>query len=229
MRIMFLVEILEKIRNDLAEKDQIRQKIQMEMRKSIRLSKQGIFLIHKNKIREASMKICESFDIISKMDELSRGNAELSYMGIVDSAFQEYAEAKIFLNIVKSKRIVDFQEIGVPPSSYILGLADVIGELRRRALEQIRKRECDEAVETVELMEELYIELVNHDELMILVQGLRRKLDVARHLIEATRGDTTNELRRNSLENSISELRMILDEKTERQCQTDHDTKGKTK
>ena len=225
---MVLEETLEKIQNELAEKYQIRQKIQTEMRKAIRLSKQGIFFIHKKKIQEASSKIGESCDIISNMDELTRDHAELSYMGIVDSALQEYAEAKIFLSIVKSKRIVDNKEIGVPPSSYILGLADVIGELRRRALDQIRNRECNEAVGTVELMEELYVELVNHDELMILVQGLRRKLDVARHVIEATRGDTTNELRRSSLENSISELKIILDEKTERQLQTDHDTKRKT-
>jgi predicted translin family RNA/ssDNA-binding protein len=49
-------------------------------------------------------------------------------------------------------------------------------------------------------MDEIYIELMAMDEAYMLVPGLRRKCDVARKIIETTRGDVTQEARRQSLE-----------------------------
>ena len=51
------------------------------------------------------------------------------------------------------------------------------------------------------------------DEAYMLVSGLRRKCDVARRIIEATRGDVTIEARRDSLEQSIRKLERILGRK----------------
>jgi predicted translin family RNA/ssDNA-binding protein len=62
-------------------------------------------------------------------------------------------------------------------------------------------------------METIYVELINLDEANIVVKGLRRKCDVARHVLEATRGDVTIEVRRTHLENSIKDLRKRLEEK----------------
>jgi len=45
------------------------------------------------------------------------------------------------------------------------------------------------------------------------VPGLRRKCDVARRIIETTRGDVTVEVRRSSLERSIKGLEKILGRK----------------
>jgi len=64
-------------------------------------------------------------------------------MGSVDSAFQEYAEASILLSLIRESRFVGFEELEVPMTSYVLGLADVIGELRRRALESLRKDDIE--------------------------------------------------------------------------------------
>jgi predicted translin family RNA/ssDNA-binding protein len=59
-------------------------------------------------------------------------------------------------------------------------------------------------------METVYAELMNLDEIHILVSGLRRKCDVARRVIEATRGDVTLEVRRSHLETSIRNLEKTL-------------------
>jgi predicted translin family RNA/ssDNA-binding protein len=67
------------------------------------------------------------------------------------------------------------------------------------------------------LMEEIYVELVSMDDAFFIVPGLRRKCDVARHVIESTRGDITIETRRSSLEHSIQELREVVAEKTKAQ------------
>jgi predicted translin family RNA/ssDNA-binding protein len=48
------------------------------------------------------------------------------------------------------------------------------------------------------------------DEAYMLVPGLRRKCDIARRIIEATRGDITQEVRRKVLENHLKRLEQPL-------------------
>jgi translin len=79
-------------------------------------------------------------------------------------------------------------------------LADVIGEYRRMALDALREGEVEKSEKCLEMMDEIYIELMAMDEAYMLVPGLRRKCDGARKIIEATRGDVTQEIRRNMLE-----------------------------
>jgi predicted translin family RNA/ssDNA-binding protein len=55
-------------------------------------------------------------------------------------------------------------------------------------------------------MDEIYIELMAMDEAYMLVPGLRRKCDVARRIIETTRGDVTQEVRRKALENYLKQF-----------------------
>ena len=55
-------------------------------------------------------------------------------------------------------------------------------------------------------MDEIYIELMAMDEAYMLVPGLRRKCDIARRIIETTRGDITQEVRRKALENYLKQF-----------------------
>jgi predicted translin family RNA/ssDNA-binding protein len=54
------------------------------------------------------------------------------------------------------------------------------------------------------------------DDAYMLVKGLRRKCDIARRIIEATRGDVTIEVRRSSLETSIKRLEETLEKGEEK-------------
>ncbi|MCK4933445.1 RNA-binding protein, partial [Candidatus Bathyarchaeota archaeon] len=84
------------------------------------------------------------------------------------------------------------------------------GELRRRTLDSIRKGDIKIAVGSLENMELIYNELILMYESMHVVSELRRKLDIARRIIEATRGDVAIEIRRDSLEHSIEKLERAL-------------------
>jgi predicted translin family RNA/ssDNA-binding protein len=59
-------------------------------------------------------------------------------------------------------------------------------------------------------MEQIYVELMAMDEAYMLVPGLRRKSDVARHVIESSRGDITIEARRSTLEDCMKNLEKIV-------------------
>jgi len=135
---------------------------------------------------------------------------------MVDAAFQEYAEAQTLIHLVEENRFIDPKELGVPAVSYVLGLADVIGEFRRRALDSLRKGDVKTAENCLQTMEHIHVELMSMDEAYMLVPGLRRKSDVARHIIETTRGDITIEARRSSLEECIKNLEKIVKSKKKR-------------
>ena len=208
---MSLREILERIREELAEKDKIKQEIQLAARRAGRLSKQAIFQIHKANLEKAEETLEEAKEILEKIRGLTKDYPELLYMGTVDSAFQEYAEANILLSLIKESRFISFDELKIPMTSYVLGLADVIGELRRRALDSLRNGEMKKAENCLRLMETIYEEIINLEEIQLLVSGIRRKCDTGRRIIEATRADITVESGRVSLERQIEELRRSLD------------------
>jgi translin len=122
------------------------------------------------------------------------------------AALQEYSEANILLRLIQESRFVTPDEVNVPAVDYVLGLADVIGEYRRLALDALREGDAEKGEECLKTMDDIYIELMAMDEAYMLVPGLRRKCDIARRIIEATRGDITQEVRRKVLENHLKQL-----------------------
>ena len=207
---MSLKMILSKIEKELKEREDIKDELYDAMRKATRLSKQAIFSVHKGQLEEAKKLLREAKKLFTTVNKIPLVHQKLAYAGIVDSAFQEYAEAHVFLKLAQDGEFVGPKKIGVPSTSYLLGLADVIGELRRRALDSLRKGDVDVAEKSLETMEFIYDELMIMDEALRVVSELRRKSDVARRIIEATRGDVTIEVRRSSLERSIKKLEKVL-------------------
>lgn len=195
-----LKTILQNITKELREKEEIRQAAQNDMRKATSLSKQSILLIHQKRLKEAKKLLQKASDIISKLNEASTKNPSVIYSGLYGAALQEYAEANVFLTLVQESRFVTPKEISVPSIDYVLGLADAIGEFRRRALDALREGDAEKGEECLKKMDEIYIEMMAMDEAYMLVPGLRRKCDVARKIIEVTRGDITQEVRRSALE-----------------------------
>ena len=210
---MSLRNILSKIHKELREREEIKDELYDAMRKATRLSKQAIFLVHKKRFREAEKLLKEIKKFFTKLDDIPPVHQKFLYAGIVDSAFQEYTEAHIFLELAQDGKFVGPKKIGAPSTSYLLGLADVVGELRRRALDHLRKGDTKVAEKSLETMELIHDELMVMDKALQFLSELRRKTDIARRIIEATRGDVTIEVRRSSLERSIKKLEKTISAK----------------
>lgn len=208
---MSLHEILVKIQEDLSEREQVREEVHKDMRKATRLSKQAIQVTHQDRFDEAEAMLKEAKELFIKLRETGKDYPYLFYSGSVGAAFEENAEAHILLTLVREGRYPSPKEIGVPVTPYVLSLGDVIGELRRRALDLIRKGSVENSEKCLEWMEHIYTELTALDDAYIIINGLRRKGDVARRLIEITRGDITIEVRRTALERSFSRLESKLE------------------
>ena len=188
------------------QKNKIREETHESMRKATSLSKQAILLIHQKKYVEAEKYIADAKDRISSLQVLSADCPEIVYGGMFSAALQEYSEARILLVLIKESRFVTPAEINVPSIDYVLGLADVVGEYRRLALDNLREGEVKKGEECLEIMDQIFIQLLGLDEAYMLVPGLRHKSDTARRIIETTRGDITVEVRRKSLEDYLKKF-----------------------
>ncbi len=204
-----LKNILKEIRKELTEKEKVRENAQKDMRKATSLSKQAILLIHQKRLKDAKKLVENATEIISKLNDASTDYPYIVYSGLFSAALQEYSEANIFLKLIEEAKFVTPKEINVPSVDYVLGLADVVGEYRRMALDALREGNVRKSEKCLETMDEIYIELTAMDEAYMLVPGLRRKCDGARKIIEATRGDVTQEIRRSMLEKYLKRFEKL--------------------
>jgi translin len=138
---------------------------------------------------------------------------ELYYSNFVENYLQEYAEATILLTLIKNNldltKLPDPDTLKLPYTTYLLGLADVIGELRRCALDAMLENDLALAKEYLRSMEKLYDIIINLNYTGG-VLPLRRKQDVARSLIEKTRSELAVTASEYSLEKNIVDLKNEL-------------------
>jgi translin len=198
-----LEAVIHKVKIELIAKNQIREETHESMRKATSLSKQAILLIHQKRLDDAEKMVDSAKEKIASLQTQAKQFPEIIYGGMLSAALQEYSEANIFLVLVKEGRFVTPTEINVPSVDYVLGLADVIGEYRRLALDNLREGAVEKGERCLQIMDEVFIQLLALDEAYMLVPGLRHKSDIARRIIESTRGDITLEVRRKSLEDEL--------------------------
>lgn len=200
---MSLESVLQEIKKELMQKNNIRDSSHDVMRKVTSQSKQAILRIHQKKFDEAKKLITEAKNLVEGLQSQAQQYPEIIYGGMLNAAYQEYSEANIFLVLIQEERFITPSEISVPSVDYVLGLSDVIGEYRRLALDYLREGEVEKGEECLQTMDEIFVQLLALDEAYMLVPGLRHKSDSARRIIEATRGDITLEVRRKSLEDYL--------------------------
>ncbi len=103
-------------------------------------------------------------------------------------AFQEAVEAVLLGTIVAGTPMPGPAELGVDPEPYLLGLGDVVGEVRRLTLDRLSHDDLPGAEASLALMERLTRALLRFDTTRAIVQ-LKPKQDTARALLERTRGE----------------------------------------
>lgn len=199
---MSLKEIITIYNKELKEKEQVREETLSTSRKITLLSKQAVMAIHRSQLDEAKSKLKQAKELIEQVAKNLIPHQDLA-TNSTRVAYQEYAEAQIFLKLTEEDRYPDPKELDIPIIPYILGLADSVGEFRRRTLDFLRKGKLKDAERCLQIMEEVYTELISLESAYSIAPELRRKCDIARHVIEATIGDVATETRRMSLERSI--------------------------
>jgi translin len=200
-----LEEHLRRAAEQLKLRERVRDEALGRARRARVLSKQAILNLHGDDREAAGAKLDEAGRLLGEMRGFVEESPELRGFEAVEAAFQEFAEASIITALKVSGEFPGPDELGVSVEDYLLGLGDVPGELRREALDALRMGDMGLAEFRLAQMERIYLSLVSMEE-MSLLRGLRRKLDIARGVIERTRGDVTAEAGRKRLGESVRRL-----------------------
>ena len=183
---------LERIDVLLKDLEMRRETLIKGTREIIILCSKAIVSIHKGDDSEAEKILLEA----KKLLENFKGIAGIDLDKYLSVSEQELTEGLALLSIVKFLTIPSLIEMGVTGPSYVLGLLDCIGEIKRIIYDKIRKGESEKIEILFKIMNNVYgsiYPLAGYDNL---VPGLRKKLDVSKHLIEDVRAVMTDEARR---------------------------------
>ncbi|MCY3538619.1 MAG: haloacid dehalogenase [bacterium] len=160
-------------------------------RKVIRQSSRAIRAIHRGEIDQAVALMDQAGAFLSESVQAVADHPGIN-AGIVEDAAKEYAEAGLFLAISQGDDLPSLSEMGMPAIPYLHGLGEVVGELRRRLLDHLRREDFSEAERLLEIMDEVVDLLAALDYPDGMTGGLRRKTDVARSIAERSRSDLTS-------------------------------------
>jgi translin len=199
---MSLKNIFSELTETLDKLDHDREEILKISRSIIRDCSIAIKHIHRKEFDEYHQKINSVIINHEKLISLVNRNPGFFYK-YLKTPEQEFSEAVSFFSAVTKKEFPKPAELKVDPLNFALGLSDVIGELRRYALDNIRNSQIHDLNEILENMDEIYTYLFSIDYPSGLIQDLRHKTDVARNIIEKTRGDISISLQMNDLKKCI--------------------------
>jgi translin len=200
-----LQNIINKTSDELLDREKARDEALTRARKARQLSKQAILLDHNKQPEKAQTNIIEARRLLDEMKPYIQDHSELSQYDEVEAAHEEHAEATILHTLLQEDKYPTLEQAAATPTRYLLGLGDVPGELRREALDSLRIGDLEKAERSLNRMEQIYLHLVAMEDASLL-KGLRRKLDITRGVIEATRSEVTAETGRRRLSDQLKRL-----------------------
>jgi translin len=199
---MSLNNIFSELTEYLDKLDKSREEILKISREIIRDCSIAIKNSHRSEDQDFNEKI---YQVKTKHEELIRLINEdpgtfFKYLKVPE---QEFVEAIVLNSITQDNSFPSPKELNVNPLHYALGLTDVIGELRRYILDNISNSKIQDLRRILDIMDEIYTYLFSVDYPSGLTQDLRHKTDIARNIIEKTRGDVSITLQMHELKNCI--------------------------
>lgn len=196
-----LDRIVAHLEKGLDEKDRVREASLRAARSITRLASTAIRGMHRAEDVEKDLKALRGE--VAALRKSLRNHPEFWTGGTVEGALQEACEAAIVHAILRNRPMPGPEDLAVTGAAYVLGLGDSIGEMRRLALERLRVGNHGEADRFANAMEDMYHALMRFDYPDAIV-AVRHKQDVARSLLERTRGELAVATRSAELERKLA-------------------------
>ena len=201
-----LEQITDRIRKAFDARTAARDHALSLARQLTRACSLAIRAVHRDEADTMNMHLQEARQMADTLRDSLSSHPDLFYAGYTQDALKEYVEANVTCALIRNEPLLTPEELIVEPATYLNGLAEVVGELRRRSLDILRHGYSPEVERLLGIMDEIYSVMVTMDYPDAITNGLRRQTDIARNIIEKTRGDITFSLREEHLERAIRQL-----------------------
>ena len=206
-----LDDIAERIRQSFETRTLVRDQALTRARMLTRHCANAIRAIHRDERANAQGQISAARDLADAIHNDLADHPDLYYTGYTQDALKEYAEANTVFALVYDGPLPSPDDLRLEYATYLQGLAEAAGELRRRCLDILRDGHSKEAERLLSHMDDIYAVLVTMDFPDAITGGLRRLTDIVRSVNERTRGDMTLSVRQEHLEQSLKRLEKRLE------------------
>jgi translin len=190
---------LEEINKNLKDVQDRREKLIKGTRDVIMLCSKSIVAMHHNQFDDAKIKMDQAKTMLEEFREYARHDL-YRYIAVAE---QELVEAYALKSVMEDKPMPSMKDLDVTGDSYLTGLLDCVGEIKRLVYDRMRSGKGKDAEKLFATMEEIYNAIYPFAVYDNIVTGLRKKLDVARMLIEDIRATVTEESRRKALIDAV--------------------------
>ncbi|MBN1146393.1 MAG: haloacid dehalogenase [Anaerolineales bacterium] len=202
-----LEDIAERIRQTFDARMQARDRALAQARLITRHSAHAIRAIHRDERELAQENLAQARRLAKSVRLELAEYPDLYYAGYTQDALKEYAEASlVYALVLQDGQLPQPEELELEHATYLQGLAEAAGELRRRCLDMLRRGDFQQAEQLLAYMDDIYAILITMDYPDAVTGGLRRLTDIVRGVTERTRGDLTISLRQEQLEKSLRRL-----------------------
>ncbi|MEA1904562.1 MAG: hypothetical protein U9M97_01605, partial [Candidatus Hadarchaeota archaeon] len=188
-------EMVERIRRYLDAQEETRERVLDASRRVIRNSARAMAALHRKDRETVERTLEEAREGIKILAGVVEEEPRLEDYGPVLSAYREFAEVMIVRMLIEGQELSDPEKLEVPYKPYLTALGDAMGELRRHVLDLIRADKIVEAERMLGRMEDIFALLMEFDYPGSILPEMRHKRDVARRVLEQTRGDITTATR----------------------------------
>jgi translin len=195
--------LVERIRADLTHKSETRDVALARSRSLIRYCANSIRATHRHEFALAGQLLGEAHAAAATMCADARSYPDVYFAGYLQDALKELAEASIVLAMVQGESLPEPEALGIDYPAYLNGLGEAIGEMRRAALDCMRRDDITEAERLLGVMDDVLSALVTIDFPDALTGNLRRTTDMVRGVTERTRGDLTTAVREEKLQAAL--------------------------
>jgi translin len=190
------------VESDLRDQLERRERLLKESRDVIASCSKAIIDIHERRTSAASRELARAKTLLAPLKKAGVGPLARYLV----SPETEFVEASVVQALVKGKPVPAREALDASPEAYVLGLLDTVGELKRLVLDSIlrgRMRDAGSYFSSMELLYSTCSPMAAYDHVL---SGVRRKIDVARMLVEDTRGMLAQEVGRQELSASMKKL-----------------------
>ena len=198
--------IIDVINQELTSKNVIRDRTLSRSRELIRYCANSIRATHRGEDTTALELLDTARKIAAEMVAEAQEYRDIYHAGYTQDSLKELAEAHITRAIILQKEIPAPDALGVENAAYLNGLAEAAGELRRFALDALRRGDVTQADRILGNMDDIYSLLVTVDFPNALTGGLRRNTDMVRGVLERTRGDVSTAVRQEAMKSALREF-----------------------
>ncbi len=205
-------QIAEDIRRSFEARTAARDLALAQTRLLTRHCAQAIRAVHRDETELAQEHLRDARVLVDGLRNDLEEYPDLYFAGYTQDSLKEFAEANLTFALINHFDLPTPKELGVEPATFMQGLAEAAGELRRRCLDQMRQGNSAEAERLLNIMDDIFTQLITMDYPDAVTGGLRRLTDIARSLLERTRGDLVISMRQEQLELTLQRLEERLAE-----------------